>query len=153
MTIVQDLYNIYDKELARYRARRSSQGRLLIEIRHNLAFLREGLRERLPQAAIVAGLEDEQYRAAAREGLNLGALQKRRLAAATYGGVREFARYRDWPTARLIENAYERIATLKKLASSDSGVDLEARLKNLFKFMMVLLAHLEGRQLPLTRDA
>lgn len=147
MTIIQDLYAIYDKESTKYLARRSSQNRLLIEIQRNLAFLREGLRERLDQRSIVDGLEDEQFRDAGRQGLDLGAVQKRRLAAVTYGGIREFDRYRDWETAKLIENLYERIAVLKKLAAGGPKIDLGARLMTLFKFMMVVLAHIEGRQL------
>jgi len=149
MTIVQDLYNIYDKESAKYRSRRSSHDQLLRELRHNLAFLREGLRERLAPATVIAGLEDEQYREAGKQGVGLGSMQRRRLARATYAGIREFERYRDWDTARLIDNVYERIAILKKLAAGSAEVDLQPRLVTLFKFLMVLLAHLENRQLTL----
>jgi hypothetical protein len=150
MSIVQDLYNIYDKEQAKHRAHKSSTNRLLIEIRQNLAFLREGLREGLPQQAIIAALEDAQYRAACKQGTNLGALQKKKLASATYAGIREFDRYEGWDTARLIGNLYERIATLKKLSSGSNSLDLRQRLTTLFKFLMVVLAHLEARQLVIT---
>ncbi len=147
MTIVQDLYNIYDKEQAKYRARKSSQGQLLIEMQHNLAFLREGLRESLDQRAIIDGLETVQYVNAGKAGLNLNSLQKKTLERATYAAIREFERYRSWHTAKLIENVYERIATLKKLAARSSAIDLTTRLRNLFKLMMVLVAHIQGRQL------
>jgi hypothetical protein len=153
MTIIQDLYNIYDKEQAKYRARKSSTSRLLIEIRQNLAFLREGLREGLPQQAIIAALEDTQYRAAIGQGTNLGALQRKKLASATYAGIREFDRYLGWDTARLIGNLYERIATLKKLAAGSDRINLHVRLTTLFKFVMVVLAHLEARQLTINRRA
>jgi hypothetical protein len=149
MTIIQDLYNIYDKESAKYRARRSSQGSLLRELQRNLAFLREGLGERLPQAAIVAGLEDGQFRAAADQGVRLDALQKKPLGRDTYAGIREFERYRGWETARLIDSVYERIAILKKLSAGSQEIDLHARLTTLFKFLMVVVAHVEGRRLPL----
>jgi hypothetical protein len=149
MTIIQDLYNIYDKESAKYRARRSSQSQLLKELQRNLSFLREGLGEKLPQRAIVAGLEDEQYRAVGSQGIRLNGLQRRRLARDTYAGIREFERYRDWDTTRLIDSVYERIAILKKLAAGTGDIDLHPRLITLFKFLMVVLAHLEGRRLPL----
>ena len=149
MSIVQDLYAIYDKEQAKYRARKSSQGLLLTEIRHNLAFLREGLREGLAPAAIVAGLEDAHYRDARKQGVNLDGLKKKKLMPDTYAGIREFARYRDWTTARLVETVYERIATLKKLVDGSAEVALRVRLKNLFKLLMVVLAHLEGRRLKI----
>lgn len=151
MTIIQDLYNIYDKESTKYRARKSSQSRLLIELQRNLAFLREGLREGLPPRAIVAGLEDRQFQDAGQQGLKLQVLQKKTLARDTYAGIREFERYRDWGTAQLIDNVYERITVLKKLAAGSEDIDLRPRLITLFKFLMVVLAHLEGRQLRLPK--
>ena len=151
MSIIQDLYNIYDKEHAKIRAQRSSSNRLLIEMRQNLAFLREGLREGLPQAAIVGALEDSEYRAACKEGTNLDRLQKKKLAGTTYAGIREFDRYRDWDSTRLIASVYERIAILKKLAAGSDSLDLHARLATLFKFLMVVLAHLESKKLVITR--
>ncbi|MCG6966566.1 MAG: hypothetical protein LJE59_08645 [Chromatiaceae bacterium] len=151
MTIIQDLYNIYDKEAEKYRLRRTSQGLLLAELRRNLAFLREGLREGLSHTAIIDGLEDEQYRAVGKQGVRIGDLQKKRLARGTYAGIREFERYRDWDTGKLIDNAYERIAILKKLARGSAQLELQPRLATLFKFLMVLLAHLEGRALPIRR--
>lgn len=147
MSIIQDLYNIYDKEQAKYRARRSSQNQVLGELQGNLTFLREGLREGLKPAAIVDGLENEAYRGAAKQALNLDSLRKRKLERDTYGGIREFERYLDWPTGRLIDNAYERIATLKKLAAGSASIDLIPRLRNLFKFLMVVIAHLRGQRL------
>lgn len=151
MSIIQDLYNIYDKEQEKYRAHKSSTHRLLIEIRQNLAFLREGLREGLAQQTIIGGLEDAEYRAACKQGTRLGALQKKKLASATYAGIREFDRYLGWDTTRLISNLYERIATLKKLASGSDRINLRPRIITLFKFLMVALAHLESRQLVITR--
>ena len=147
MTIIEDLYTIYDREQAKYRAHRSSQNRLQIELQHNLAFLREGLREGLAAQPIIAGLDTEQYIDAGKQGLDLNRLQKRHLAEATCGGIREFGRYRGWSTARLVDTVYERITTLKKLASGGAGVDLEARLRNLFKLLMLLIAHIQGGRL------
>ncbi len=155
MSIIQDLYTIYDREQAKYRARRSSQNRLQVELQHNLAFLREGLRERLAARKIIEGLESQQYAEAGKQGLDLNSLQKKRLAPATYGTIREFARYHGWTTERLVETVYERIVTLKKLAAGGASVDLDTRLRNLFKLLMLLLAHIQGQRLrstPRRRD-
>ncbi len=149
MTIIQDLYNIYDKELAKYQSRRASQDQLLRELQHNLAFLREGLREGLSQRAIIDGLEDERFRSASNQRIRLNRLQKSRLTRETYAGIREFERYRGWETTRLIENVYERIALLKKLAAGSDEIDLRTRLTTLFKFLMVVIAHIERRCLVL----
>ena len=43
MSLIQDLYTVFDREYARHVARRSSRNRLLQEMKRNLAFLREGL--------------------------------------------------------------------------------------------------------------
>lgn len=153
MSIIQDLYTIYDREQAKYRVKRSSQYRLQIELQQNLAFLREGMREQLPHRRIIDGLELRQYLEAGRQGLDLNRLQKKKLAAETYNGIREFERYRGWNTARLIETVYERIATLKKLAGDEHSVDQLARLRNLFKLLMLLVAHIQGRRLRNDRRA
>ena len=50
-------------------------------------------------------------------------------------------------TARLIETVYERIATLKKLAGNEHHIDQLARLRNLFKLLMLLVAHIQGQRL------
>lgn len=153
MSIIQDLYDLYDREYARYRKRRSSQHRLLIEIRENLAFLREGLREGLAQQVLIDGLENSRFRAACDDGIDLDRLQPRPVDSRSFGGIREFYRYEGWSTARLVETAYERIATLQKLSPGAAHVDLGSRLRNLFKLLMLVLAHVEDHPLPQRRRA
>ncbi|AKH20699.1 hypothetical protein [Sedimenticola thiotaurini] len=153
MSIIQDLYLIFDKEYARHRERRCSKNLLVLELRHNLAFLRAGLAEQLPGTTIVAGLEQAQYRQATEKGTALNAIQKRRLARRTYGGIREFEKYHDWSTEQLIHKAYERIAVLKKLDLDAGSVNVRARLQYLFKFLMLLIAHIDGETLHLSSSA
>ncbi len=152
MSIIQDLYNIYDKERSKYLARKSSQNQLQIELQRNLAFIREGLREELPQKTIIDGLDDQQFRLATRRNVSLAGMQKKKLAKDTYAGIREFDRYEGWETARLIENAYERIAMLRKLAHGGESLDLKPRLRTLFKFLLVVLAHLKGIKLKVPKS-
>ncbi|WP_428623903.1 hypothetical protein [Sedimenticola sp.] len=149
MSVIQDLYHIFDKEYARHLASRATKNGLVLELRRNLAYLREGLAEQLPTAVILAGLEEAQFNNASQAGAHFNAIQKKSLARHTYGGVREFDKYRGWSTEQLINKAYERIATLKKLTQSADGLDLSARLQYLFKFLMVLMAHIDGVKLKL----
>ncbi len=151
MTIIQDLYQIFDSEYARYMARRSTKNRLALELRQNLAYLREGLAEHLDVTVMVAGLETQQYRHATEAGANPNSLQKRRLARATYGGVKEFDKYCGWSTGQLVHKVYERIAVLKKLDLNAAHLNVRARLQYLFKLLMVLVAHIDGVKLPVTR--
>lgn len=151
MSIIQDLYHIFDNEYARHMARRSTKNRLELELRRNLAYLREGLAARFDVAVMIANLDERQYRHATETGASLNALQKKRLAQGTYGGVREFDKYRGWSTERLIHKVYERVAVLKKLDLKAANLDVRARLQYLFKLLMVLIAHIDGVKLPVTR--
>ena len=149
MTIVQDLYSIFDREYSKYIARRSSKSRVVLELSQNLALLREGLAENLPGQVIIAGLEDSQYKKANEQAVNLDAIRKKTLARSTYAGIREFEKYRGWTTGKLIDNAYLRIATLRKLHANSAAIDVHARLQYLFKYLMVLVAHIEGKTLAI----
>ena len=53
MTIIQDLYNVFDKERARYDANKAWKNAVLRELAENLAFMREGLRENLDDSKII----------------------------------------------------------------------------------------------------
>lgn len=150
MSIIQDLYRIFDNEYARHMERRTSKNLLVLELKQNLAFLRAGLAERLEGAAIVAGLEQVQYRRACERGTRLNTIQRRRLARDTYGGVKEFEKYRDWSTEQLIHKVYERLAVLNRLNLNVGRVDVQARLQYLFKLLMVLVAHIDGERLKIS---
>lgn len=149
MSIIQELYNIYDREQSKYLERKSSQRLVVLELSGNLAFVREGLAEKLAPAAIVAGLSDGRYHNATERGVDLNAIQKKALARSTFDGMKEFDRYQGWSTEKLINNAYERIATLRKLNTDRGNVDLEARLKYLFKYLMVVMAHIKGERITI----
>lgn len=150
MSIIQDFYTIYDRESAKYRDQKSSTHRVVLELSQNLSFLREGLAENLDSVAIVSGLEDEQFRKANEKGANLNAIQKRTLDRDTYGAAKEFDKYHGWSTEKLINNTYERIATIKKLGAGSQAIDITARLQYLFKYLMVLITHIEGNRLTIT---
>lgn len=147
MSILQDCYTIYDREYAKFTERRALKDGVARELSRNLAFLRAGLAAGLSGARIAAGFETRRYEAASEKGVNLNILRKSTLAPATCGPIKEFAKYRGWSTAKLVHNAYERIATLQKLAAGDPQLDLTGRLKYLFKYLLLILAHIEGKPL------
>lgn len=151
MSLIRDLYTVFDREYARHRAQRSSKNSLLQEFRRNLAFLREGLAGQVAPEVLIEGLEDHQFRKALESGFRFDSLQRRRLSRVTCAGVPAFERYHGWSSERLICKVYERVAILQKLRQGQSGIDLGLRLQNLFKLMMLVTAHLEGRQLAIRR--
>ena len=61
MSIIQDLYKIFDNERSRYEVKASSKNAVLSELADNLAFLREGLREKLEVTKIITELEEDQF--------------------------------------------------------------------------------------------
>lgn len=149
MSIIKDLYSIFDNERNQYAATRSSKNLVLRELAENLAFLREGLAEKLESSRIVEGLGNNQLNPAIEAGLNFNAIQKKPLAKNTYSGAKEFVKYNGWSTEKLIFKAYERLSTLKKLHASSTDIDTPVRLQNLFKYLMVLMAHIEGERLTI----
>jgi hypothetical protein len=149
MSIVQDLYNIFDNERSKRIARKSSKNLVVLELSQNLAFLREGLAENLDSSAIIAGLEDNRFNSANEKGTNFNTIQKKVLSKSTYGAVKEFEKYKGWSTEKLINKAYERLATLKKLNVNSRSIDVRSRLQYLFKYLMVLMAHIEEKHLSI----
>ena len=119
------------------------------ELSQNLAFLREGLAEKLDSKEIVSGLENKQFNNANDKGTNLNSIKKITLSINTYGGAREFEKYHGWSTEKLINKAYERIAIIKKLNTASKKIDINSRLQYLFKYLMVLIAHIEGKHLTI----
>jgi hypothetical protein len=149
MSIVQDLYKIFDNERSRYEAKKASRNAVLRELAENLAFLREGLYENLDDSKIVAGLENSQFIHANDKGFDFNSIQKKPLSRKTYGGTKEFERYRGWSTERLIRKAYERLSTLRRLNLNATGIDSRSRIQNLFKFFMVIIAHIDEEPLAI----
>lgn len=149
MSIIQDLYKIFDNERARYEANASSKNAVLRELSDNLSFLREGLKEKLEPMKIISGLEKGQYTKANDSGFNFNTLQKKSLSLTTCGGIKEFERYKGWSTGKLIKNVYLRLSTLGKLISSKTDIDAGSRLMYLFKFMLLVMAHINEEQLKI----
>ena len=149
MSIIKDLYSIFDNERDKYIATKSSKNLVLRELAENLAFLREGLAENLKGSEIIECLGNVQLNHAIESGLNFNTIQKKSLSKTTYSGVKEFTKYNGWSTEKLIYNAYERLSTLKKLQASSAKINIHARLQNLFKYLMVLMAHINGEHLTI----
>ena len=150
MSIIQDLYNIFDKEYSKYLTRKSSKNLLVIEISQNLSFIREGLASNVDAGYIINGLENGKFNNANMSATNYNSIQKKKLAKITYGGAKEFDKYRGWSTEKIVNKAYERIDTLKKLNLCNKKINIHSKLQYLFKFLMVLIAHIEEKHLTIS---
>ncbi len=147
MSIIQDCYNIYDREYARRLQRKAMKNAVEMEIAGNLAFIREAVRAGIGGAEIVAGLEDRQFIAALAAGMDLNDIRKARLSGNTFAGIDEFKKYAGWSTERLIKKVYARIATLKRLLAVDASIDFSRKLQYLFKLLLLIIAHIDNRHL------
>ncbi len=147
MSVIQDCYNIFDREYAKRLQRRSMKNAVEMEIAGNLAFIREAVQAGMSGAKIVAGMEDEQFLEALSAGMDLNSMRKASLSIKTFAGIDEFKKYTGWSTERLIKKAYERIATQKKLLATDAGIDFSRKLQYLFKLLLLIIAHIDNRQL------
>lgn len=141
MSLVQELYTIFDKERARYQAVQRSKHAVIREIADNLALLREGLRNEMDSKALVSKLDTHQFNAACDNGFNFNQINKQPLKAATFGHIKEFSRYQGKSSQQLIELLYQRIKVAQKLGTTPRA------LKYLFKFHMLVLAHCEDNRL------
>lgn len=65
----------------------------------------------------------------------------------TIDGFDEFKKYVGKDTDYLVKNAYSKIGSLSKLVNSSRDKDHTLKIKSLFRFLMLLVAHIEGRSL------
>lgn len=146
MSIWKELYDIVEKEFGRWQNRQHKQQALLFEVQSNLLFLAEAIKAQLPASKIVAGLERKAFDKALEQGLEL---ERRTVTQATIGEFVEFNKYLGKDSHYMVKNAYAKMNALSKLVQADSEQDYDLKLKALFRFMVLLAAHLE--QKPLTR--
>ncbi|MCH1920781.1 hypothetical protein L9G15_15255 [Shewanella sp. A3A] len=146
MSIWKELYDIVEKEFGRWQNRQHKQQALLFEVQSNLLFLAEAIKAQLPASKIVAGLERKAFDKALEQGLEL---ERRTVTRATIGEFVEFHKYLGKDSHYMVKNAYAKMNALSKLVQADSEQDYDLKLKSLFRFMVLLAAHLE--QKPLSR--
>ena len=147
MSIWQELYEIFDRERARWQAKSTQKQALVYEIRRNLTFLADALTSDVSEADMANGLERAVFEAALKNGLVLNSICDRTLWAKTIGSFDEFKVYVGKDTAYLITNAYLKIDALLKLVKSAKDKSYSLKFKSLFRFLMLVVAHLEGQQL------
>lgn len=149
MSIWKELYDIYDKERTIKHKSYANKQALIFEIRSNLTFLVDALKNDLSEVEIVNGLEHVVFDDCMKEGVNLNTMRKNKVTFEIIGGIDEFTKYIGKDTEYLVKNAYLKMSSLSKLVKVKSGHKYHLRIKSLFKFLMLLLAHLEGRKLAI----
>jgi hypothetical protein len=152
MTIWKELYDIFDRERERWYKKSAGRRALDYEIRSNLAFLGAALKSRLSSAEIVAGLERAVFERSLAEGADFNALRKARVTDDFVDGFDEFKKYVGKDTEDLVTNAYARMNSLAKVVEGRPDEDHSLKIKSLFRFLVMLVMHLEGRKLR-RRDA
>ena len=151
MTIWKELYDIFDKERSQWQQSSRSQQAIAFELKANLSFLADAISSGLSQSAIADGLECSVFEAKLKEGISLTAFNRRKVTQQFIGEFTGFATYIGKENDYLVENAYSRIKSLKKLVAAQPDKNHNLRIKFLFNFLVFLVAHLEER--PLSRTS
>ncbi|UXK10360.1 hypothetical protein N5094_09315 [Shewanella putrefaciens] len=151
MTIWKELYDIFDKERSRWQQSSANKQAIAFELKANLGFLADALSSGLSQNAIANGLEYSVFEAKLKEGTALTGLNRRKVTQQFIGEFTGFATYIGKENNYLVENAYSRIKSLKKLVAAQPDKNHNLRIKFLFNFLVFLVAHLEER--PLSRTS
>lgn len=148
MSIWKELYDIFDKERARWNSKNASKQSLIFEIKSNLAFLADALQNKLNPIQITNGLERSVFDRSMENGFSFNSISKnKKVTINTIGDIDEFKKYVGKDTEYLVKNAYLKISSLIKLVNSSGDNNTDLKFKSLFRFLMLLVAHLEGRRL------
>jgi hypothetical protein len=147
MSIWKELYDIFDKERARWKTMNTNKQALVFEIQSNLTFLADALQNELSQTDIVKGLEVSVFERAMENGLSINSISKKKVTTKTIGDFAEFKKYIDKDTEYLVKNAYLKMGSLTKLVNSGDGKSYSLKFKSLFRFLMLLVTHIEERHL------
>ncbi len=151
MTIIQDLYAIFDNLYAKNLQKQVLKDSIEMEMAQNLDFLRTALQEKIEAKKIISGLENKYFLESLKSGINFDSLQKSKLNSQTTGNIKEFKPYLNWSTEKLVKKVYERIAVLKKISTTEPTIDISRRLQNLFKLMLLTIAHINGDKITLKK--
>ena len=92
-------------------------------------------------------IKDDAFRRALAQGFNFNTLTRSKISAASTKDIPQLRAYHGWPTQKLFESVYAKIATLKHAAtlhSTRKPFPIWVGLINVFKLMVVLAHHIGG---------
>jgi len=147
MSIWKELYDIFDKERARWQKNSVNKQTLVFEIQSNAIFLADALHNELSQTDMVKGLERAAFEQSMKDGFSINSISKKKVTAKTIGEFDEFKKYVGKDTEYLVKNAYSKMFSLAKLVNSGDGKNYSLKLKSLFRILILLITHIEGRHL------
>lgn len=118
MSIWKELYEIFDKERARWHSQNAGRQSLIFEIESNLAFLADAIQNKLSPIQIANGLERTVFDRSMERGLSFNSISKyKKVTINTIAGIDEFKKYIGKDTEYLVKNAYLKIGSLIKLVN------------------------------------
>jgi len=147
MSIWKELYDIFDKERARWESKSTNKQALVFEIQSNLTFLADALQGEYSQTDIIKGLERSVFDRSIESGFLINTISKKKITAKTIGGFDEFKKYINKDTEYLVANAYSKISSLSKLVKLGNGKDNSLKFKSLFRFLVLLVTHIQNQNL------
>jgi len=120
---------------------------VLRELKENLNLLLLAKKNQLPSDKVISKLERKNYLAASDAGFNFKSIKRSSLKQKTTRDVPQFKKYIGWSTERLLENIYLKVKQLKDIIDMQvvsKNLDLNTRLENLTRLMILLLQHIKS---------
>jgi hypothetical protein len=120
---------------------------VLRELKENLNLLLLARKNQLPSDKVISKLERKNYLAASDAGFNFKSIKRSSLRQKTTRDVPQFKKYIGWSTERLLENTNLKIKQLQDIIDMQlvsKNLDLDARLENLTRLMILLLQHIKS---------
>ena len=116
-----------------------------IELKENLELIRLYIVSGSETKDLIPQITDTAFRNALAEGFNFNSLNRSKIGSKSTKHVPQLQKYNGWETQRLFENVYQKVATIKhalNIKNSRKEINIDIRLRNIFKLMVVLAIHI-----------
>lgn len=147
MSLWKELYDILDKERSKTKQSKAHKQALLFEIDSNARFLASAIENKLSNSGIAAGIDKSAFEKALTDDFDFNKCQTKSLEPKTIGQFKEFKKYLKKDSHWMIYQAYSRLNQLAKLLAADPNSDHQLKIKTLFRYLVMLNAHLHGNTL------
>lgn len=147
MSLWKELYDILDKERTNTKKSKANKQALLFEVDCNARFLASAIESKFTNTAIALGMEKAAFEKALGDSFDFNQCRIQTLSSNTIGQFKEFKKYVNKDTQWLVYRAYLRINLLSRLLNADPNGDHQLKIKTLFRYLVIVNAHLHGTTL------
>jgi hypothetical protein len=118
---------------------------VILEFMENIELIRLYIDNGVKPIEVIHRIDDSAFRKALAEGFNLNSIKHSKIGERSTKNIPQLKKYHGWDTQRVFENIYQKISTLKHIATikrRKKSILLGIRLNNVFKLMLMLAIHI-----------